>query len=151
MTRQPPIPDLDEVRFFVDEDLAGVGLGLMQLRNDVVTGSHEPVLFIPRRDEQWIPEVAKRGWVVITADRHIRTRHYEATAAIEHALLCVCLRPAGSSALRWDYVRLLAAHWEAVESMCGGEGPDWLEVKTQRTRHLDYQPGRPPRLPSIEA
>ncbi|WP_133906188.1 hypothetical protein [Actinophytocola oryzae] len=87
---------------------------------------------------------------MITADRHIRTRHYEAKAALEHALLCVCLRPAGGNASRWDYVRLLAAHWEAVELMRAGHGSDWLEVKLQRTRHLDYQPGKPPRLPHLE-
>jgi hypothetical protein len=41
-------PDLAEVRFFVDEDLSGVGLGLMRLRNDVVVGGHEPVReFVP--------------------------------------------------------------------------------------------------------
>jgi hypothetical protein len=43
------LPSLDEVRFFVDEDLAGFGLAMMQLRDDVVVGSHDPVAeLVPR-------------------------------------------------------------------------------------------------------
>ena len=73
-----PARDLARIRFFVDEDLAGVGLGLMRLRPDVVTGSHDPVTeVIPRKDEEWIPAVPERGWVAITNDRHIRTQFYE--------------------------------------------------------------------------
>ncbi|WP_414639071.1 hypothetical protein [Actinophytocola sp.] len=148
MTGRPRVPDLDKVRFFVDEDLAGVGLGLMRLRNDVVTGSHEPVKdLIPRKDEEWIPEVARRGWVVITADRHIRTRLCEASAALANQLRCACLRPPARDASRWDFVRLLAAHWDAVEQLCARTNAGWLEVKMLRTRHRDYQAGRPLRLP----
>lgn len=147
MTRGPRVPDLDEVRFFVDEDLAGVGLGLMRLRDDVVTGSHAPIKeLIPRRDEEWIPAVAQRGWVVITADRHIRTRFYEASAALDSRLRCACLR-FRRDASRWDYARLIAAHWDAIEQLCAGTDADWLEVTTRSTRHLDYKPGNPPRLP----
>jgi hypothetical protein len=144
-----PLPELSKVRFFVDEDLAGVGLGLMRLRKDVVTGSHEPVKeLISRKDETWIPQVAQRGWVVITNDRHIRTRFFEASATLDNHLRCACLRPPGRDASRWYFVRLLAAHWDAVEHLCNGTGPDWLEVKQLRTRHLGYEPGKPPRLPA---
>jgi hypothetical protein len=148
VTRRPTVPDLDKVRFFVDEDLAGVGLGLMRLRNDVVTGSHEPVKdLIPRKDAEWIPEVAQRGWVVITADRHIRTRCFEASAALTNRLRCACLRAPARDASRWDFVRLLAAHWEAVEQLCARPDANWLEIRMRRTQHRDYQAGRPPRLP----
>lgn len=147
MTRQQHGPDLDKVRFFVDEDLAGVGLGLMRLRNDVVTGSHEPIKkLVPRKDEEWIPEVAQRGWVVITNDRHIRTRFFEASAALGNQLRCACLRPSGRDASRWDFVRLLAGHWDAVEHLCHSTGPSWLEVRQLRTRRPSYEPGKPPRL-----
>lgn len=148
MTREPREPDLDKVRFFVDEDLAGLGLGLMRLRKDVVTGSHKPVAgLIPPRDEDWIRAVADRGWVAITNDRHIRTRHYEAKAALESELRCVCLRPSVRNATVWDFARVLIAHWEAVEQLCASTGPGWLEVRTPRAWRMDYQPGKPPRLP----
>ncbi|MFD2419125.1 PIN-like domain-containing protein [Amycolatopsis pigmentata] len=134
----------------MDEDLAGVGRGLMHLRNDVVIGSLDPVSdLVPRKDEERIPEVAKRGWVAITADRHIRTRFDEATPAIEHGLRCVCRKPPGRDAVRWDYVRMLASHGDAVEQLCTRIGPAWLELSRLRTRHRDYQPGQPSRLPHI--
>ncbi|WP_425466459.1 hypothetical protein [Prauserella muralis] len=96
----------------------------MRLRKDVVTGSHKPVAdLIPRKDEEWIPAVARYGWVAITNDRHIRTRFYEAAAALKSGLRCVRLRPPGRDANRWDFVRLLAAHWEAVEHLCSAQGP----------------------------
>jgi hypothetical protein len=31
------VPNLDEARFFVDEDLSGFGIALMRLRRDVAT------------------------------------------------------------------------------------------------------------------
>lgn len=145
------MPDLHKVRYFVDEDLAGVGLGVMRLRNDVVVGGHEPVReLVPRKDEDWIPVVAARGWVAITNDRHIRTRPHEATAAVVHKLSCVHLKPSGRDAVRWDFVRLLAAHWEAVEAMTTRDGPAWLAVSRNGTRHMEYQPGEPPRLPPAD-
>ena len=142
------LPDLEQVRFFVDEDLAGVGLGLMRLRHDVVVGSHKPVKdLVPSLDAEWIPVVAHQGWIAITNDRHIRTRHYEATAALECGLRCVHLRPAVRDAARWDFVRLLAMHWDAVEALCAEDGPVWLELTPRRTRRREFQPGKPPRLP----
>jgi predicted nuclease of predicted toxin-antitoxin system len=34
------------------------------------------------RDAQWLPEVGRRGWVVLTKDRHIRTRQSELIALL---------------------------------------------------------------------
>src|SRR6266702_8518039 len=60
-------PCLDDVHFFVDEDLSGLGLGLMCLRNDVVVGGMEPIReLVPRLHRDWIPVVAARRWVVIS-------------------------------------------------------------------------------------
>jgi hypothetical protein len=145
-----PEPDLDAVRFFVDEDLTGVGLGLMRLRNDVVVGGRPPIHeLVPRKDPAWIPVVAGRGWVTITCDRRIRTRFHEATPAIEHGLRCAHLAPPKRDAVRWDFVRVLAKHWDAVEALTVSEGPQWLAVTFRDTRHLPYKPGALPRLPSI--
>ncbi|MGH3817435.1 MAG: hypothetical protein ACRDRE_06665 [Pseudonocardiaceae bacterium] len=69
---------LARVRCYVDEQLVGPGLGLMALRSDIVVASHPPIAGFPRDDPDWIPEVAVQGWVVITNDKHIRTRPGEA-------------------------------------------------------------------------
>jgi hypothetical protein len=68
---RPATVDLAQVRFYVDEQLAGLGLGLMALRPDVAVASHPPIADFPRDDPDWIPEVAAQGWVVITNDKHM--------------------------------------------------------------------------------
>lgn len=142
------MPDLAAVRFFIDEDLIAVGRGLMELRDDVATARQEPIRnLVPALDPDWIPIIADRGWVAITNDKHIRTRFDEATVAIRHALRCVHLRPPKRNTNRWGYVRLIAKHWDAIEALTESEGPAWLAVTDRSTRHLSYDPGKPPRLP----
>ncbi len=73
------VSSTDEARFFVDEDLSGLGIALMRLRRDVIVGRRAPAIgVVPKDDPDWIPIVAARGWVVITNDRHmmILARHW---------------------------------------------------------------------------
>jgi len=145
--------DLARVRFYVDEDLAGLGLGLMRLRpGDLVVASHPPIdELVPRDDLDWIPAVAARGWVAITNDKHIRTGPREAVAAIEAGLRCVHLAPEQRNATRWDFACLLLRHWKPVEDLCHRPGPVWLQLDRRPTpRERPYQPGKPPRLPSAD-
>lgn len=145
---RPATGDPGRVRFYVDEDLAGVGLGLMALRSDLVVASHPPIANLPRDDLDWIPEVARRGWVVITNDKHIRTRPAEAEVALQAGLRCVHLAPPVKAASRWDFARLLLRHWEAVEALCARAGPVWLQLDRRATPwERPYQPGKPPRVP----
>ena len=120
--------DLSEVRFYVDENLAGLGLTLRKVRpfRDLVVGSHPPIQhLVPKDDPDWIPDVAGRGWVVITNDKHIRTRPFEAPRAIEVGLRCVHLDPPGAKNPRvWDFLRLVLRHWDHVEALCSRTGGD---------------------------
>lgn len=151
--RTPPPADTDPLasaRFFVDENLAGLGLALRSVHPvpDVVVASHDPIAdLMPRDDPDWIPAVASRRWVVITNDEHIRTRPTEAPKAVESRLRVAHL-DAGSPARVWDYLRLLLRHWDDVEALCEHPGPAWLrlDVKRSTPTHLSYEPGKPPRL-----
>lgn len=141
-------PSLDAARFFVDEDLSGLGIALMRLRRDVIVGRRAPAIEVaPKDDPDWIPIVAARGWVVITNDRHIRTGPVEADLANNAGLLCVCLRPTVKNATPWDFVMVLARHWPRVDELVGRKGPAWLDLRGSRARELQYQPGQSPRLP----
>lgn len=149
MRGQQSTPTLGDVQFFVDEDLSGLGLALMRLRKDVALARCSPVDdIVPKDDPDWIPIVADRGWVVITNDRHIRTRPVEADAAQDHGLRCVHLWPPGKRANRWDFMVQLIRHWPRVEQMCNVKGPRWLQLRDTKATELLYQPGKPPRLPS---
>ena len=143
--------DLSQVRFYVDENLAGLGLTLRKVRpfRDLVVGSHPPVQhLVPKDDPDWIPDVAGRDWVVVTNDKHIRTRPFEADRALEVGLRCVHLDPPGAKNPRvWDFLRLLLRHWDDVEALCGRTGPVWLQLDGRaHPWERDYQPGKPPRL-----
>lgn len=145
--------DLSKVCFYVDENLAGLGLTLRDVRpsRDLVVGSHPPIQhLVPKDDPDWIPDVAGRGWVVITNDRHIRTRPFEAGRALEVGLRCAHLDPPGTKNPRvWDFLRLLLRHWDDVEALCSRAGPVWLQLDGRaHPWERDYQPGNPPRLPS---
>lgn len=145
--------DLAGVRFYVDENLAGLGLTLRKVRphRDVVVGSHPPIEhLVPKDDPDWIPDVAGRGWVVITNDKHIRTRPFEGDRARDVGLRCAHLDPPGVKNPRvWDFLRLLLRHWDDVEGMCSRSGPVWLQLDGRaRPWEREYQPGKPVRLPA---
>jgi uncharacterized protein with PIN domain len=78
-----------EVRFYVDADLLGLARVLAGLRSDV-TYPGDPGAVVHKRlrppcpitspavkDTEWIPEVARRGWLIITRDRHIQAHRLE--------------------------------------------------------------------------
>ena len=71
-------PRAAQVRFYVDADLLGLGKILGGLRNDL-TYPGDPGAVIHQRqrapcpitspdvlDTDWIPEVATRGWLIVT-------------------------------------------------------------------------------------
>ena len=76
-----------QVRFYVDADILGLGKILGGLRNDV-TYPGDPGAVLHRRhrapcpiaspdvlDTDWIPEVAARGWLIVTRDKLDKNVH----------------------------------------------------------------------------
>src|SRR5690242_2513169 len=80
-------PRAAQVRIYVDADVLGLGKILAGLRSDV-TYPGDPGAVIHKRqrapcpitspdvlDTDWIPQVAARGWLIITRDALCRRRH----------------------------------------------------------------------------
>ena len=80
------------VRFYFDADVLGLAHVVAALRNDA-TYPGDPGAIIKRRarpacpivdpatnDDVWIPEVASRGWLIITRDTRIQRHPAEMTA-----------------------------------------------------------------------
>ena len=78
-----PRPRAAEIRFYFDADVLGVAKVIGQLRSDA-TYPGDPGAVIHKRtrpscpiadtataDHIWIPEVAERGWLIITRDSRI--------------------------------------------------------------------------------
>lgn len=80
------------VRFYFDADILGTGKVLARLWPDVTypgdTGAtvHKrarpacPITNTSTPDEEWIPEVSRRGWLIITRDSRIQEHRAEVAA-----------------------------------------------------------------------
>ena len=81
-----------QVRFYVDADILGLGKILGSLRNDV-TYPGDPGAVLHKRhrppcpiaspdvlDTDWIPDVAARGWMIVTRDSMIIQNRNEIAA-----------------------------------------------------------------------
>ena len=103
------------VHFYFDADVLGVAKVVAALRYDV-TYPGDPGATINRRvrpacpvttpavkDELWIPEVARRGWLIITRDRHIQDHPAEIAAVRDYGAKMVALSApdAGTTTPRW--------------------------------------------------
>ena len=84
-------PRAAQVRFYIDADVLGLGKLLAGLRSDV-TYPGDPGAVIHKRqrapcpiaspdvlDTDWIPQVAARGWLIITRDSMISQNRNEIT------------------------------------------------------------------------
>lgn len=60
-------------------------------RNDVVFPGHQLLPEVPRgtQDLDWMPIVARMGWIALTRDRRIRSRPAELVVYREHGLCSV--------------------------------------------------------------
>lgn len=128
--RRRPLPG---IRFYVDEDIIGLGCGLMWLRPDVATCGLAPVNDTLRRgmqDVDWIPAMAKLGLVAITNNDKIRTNPVEAQVALRCGARIIGLAGKVAQRTTWDRAMLLVRHWQAIENFMDThpEGPWWLAV-----------------------
>lgn len=143
----PPEPrprPLNSIRFYVDEDILGIGYAAMWLRPDVITcGVGQVAADLPRQipDVDWIPRVTARGWVAITGNRRIRTNPVEAGIAVGCGARIICFAGSAGNRTSWEKTGLLIRHWAAIESMIEHEpvGPWWLAVNASGVEPQAYR------------
>lgn len=78
--------------YFTDENALGLGKLLRRAgRDDVLYPGHEGLPEVPlgTLDLDWMPLVGRRGLIVLTRDRRIRTRPAELAAYLEHGIRSV--------------------------------------------------------------
>ena len=122
------------VRFYFDADVLGLAKVIVKLRPDstypgdpggVVHKRLRPACAITSAsvlDRDWIPEVARRRWLIISRDRHIRDHRAEISAVREHGAKMVTL--AGEHARgTWDQLEVLMCQWRAIERVADEPGP----------------------------
>jgi hypothetical protein len=125
------------VRFYVDADILSVAKLLVQVRADVTfpgdPGAARGIDGFPRpacpfnpgeKDDVWIPAVATQGWVVITRDRHIRSRPAERKAVKDSAARIITL-DARRKLNTWDAPEIVVTQWRKIEELTELPGP-WV-------------------------
>jgi PIN like domain len=134
-----------QVRFYVDADIRGLGLILGGLRNDltfpadpgaVVHKRERPPCPITRTDvldEEWIPLVAARGWLIISRDSKIMENQNEITAVREHRGKMVALNQQHART-KWGQLEVFMTRWRDIEPLTAEPGPFiWRASRTAMT------------------
>lgn len=133
------------VRFYVDADILGLGKLIASLRNDV-TYPGDPGAEIHKRqrppcpitspdvlDPDWIPEVARRGWLIVTRDSAIITNRNEIAAVREHRAKMVALNQQDAGT-KWGQLEVIMTRWRDIENLVTEPGPFiWRASRTAMT------------------
>lgn len=130
MTRVRPA----EVRFYFDADVLGLAKVVASLRGDV-TYPGDPGATVHKRtrpacpiadsavpDREWIPAVAKLGWLIVTRDSRIQDHRAEVSAVRENSAKMVAL--SGRDARNtWQQLEVLIRQWRGIEQLADQQGP----------------------------
>ena len=122
------------VRFYFDADILGLGKTLARLRPDMTypgdpgdpiqkrARSACPITKTSTPDEDWIPEVARRGWLIITRDSRIQEHRAEVAAVRDNGARMIALasRDAGGT---WAQLEVFLTQWRRIEATLDEPGP----------------------------
>jgi hypothetical protein len=122
------------VRFYFDADVLGLAKVIASLRADA-TYPGDPGATIHRRarpacpittpatsDSEWIPDVAKRGWLIVTRDNRIQERRAEVAAVRENDARLVALSGREATGV-WAQLEILMSQWRRIEALLDVPAP----------------------------
>lgn len=131
-----------EVRFYFDADVLGLAKVVAGLRSDstypggpgaVVHKRQRPVSPITNSatpDVEWIPEVARRGWLIITRDSRIQDHRAEIEAVRSASARMVALAGREATGV-WSQLEVLMSQWRAIEACLDAPAPAvWSATRT---------------------
>lgn len=129
-----------EPAYFTDENTLGLGKLLRRSgREDVLYPGHEelPQVELGTPDLEWMPIVGARRLIVVTRDRHIRSRPAELAAYLEHGICSVWIGAKRDLGPR-DQLELFLAHEARLrrEAIKQGRGPWALALSSGGVRPL---------------
>jgi PIN like domain len=136
---------MGEIRFYIDADVLGLAKLLVQVRPDVTfpgdpgglgcDGLLRPPC--PTKpgdlDPDWIPKVAKAGWVIITRDRRMLHKPAEKQAILDSKARVVRF-DARHELTKWLQLEIVITQWRRIEELSELPGP-WI-YRASRTAPL---------------
>jgi len=138
------------VRFYFDADVLGLAKILAALRPDI-TYPGDPGGVVHRRwrpacpiasaatdDTVWIPETARRGWLIITRDSRIQHHRAEIEAVRTSGARMITLASEQARGT-WDQLELLMSQWRAIERRLEEPGPFIYTATRTTLRPIDLK------------
>lgn len=136
-----------QVRFYFDEDIQRLAHTIARLRHDctypgdpgaIIHKRARPACPIERgtRDTEWVPFVARQGWLIISRDFNIRETPAERHAVRETGAKMVALS-GKDAANTWGQLEVLMKHWRRIEELAGESGPFIYVASRSRLKLLD--------------
>ena len=131
--------------YFTDENALGLGKLLRRGgRDDVVYPGHAELPEVPlgTLDLDWMPVVAARGLIVLTRDKHIRTRPAELRVYLEHGIRSVWVGAKQDIGPK-DQAEIFLKHESRLrrEIVKRGQGPWALAMTATGVRPLNLRQG----------
>ena len=87
-------------------------------------------------DEWWIADIAKRGMAILTQDRAILQHGAERQAIIDSQATVIAFGNAHYST--WDKLRCVLNHWDAIDALLRGTGPQAVTLLLTDVRHEEF-------------
>lgn len=127
------------VRYYFDADILGLAKKVSQLRPDVTFPGdpggdvHKkrrgpcPIADTATADRVWIPDVALKGWIIITRDKKIRARVAERQAVVEYEARIFTIASKGNLS-DWEKLEILMTRWRDIETLGSQKGPFIYDV-----------------------
>ena len=127
--------------------MLGLAKLLVQIRNDVTyPGDPGGVVHKRRRaacsitpatlDVDWLPQVATRGWLIVTRDRNIQDHHAEIGAVRDQSARMVTLHGPEARGT-WEQLEIFMSRWRDIERCLDMPGPFIYTVTRTTFRPVD--------------
>lgn len=137
------------VRFYLDADVLGLARLICQERSDCTYPGDPGIVIRKRRrepcpvtspgakDPDWIPVVARLGWLIITRDRHINERLGELQVVRDHGAKIVNLAGTDAGTI-WKQLEIVVTRWREIELLADEAGPFICSLsRTGRIQPID--------------
>lgn len=136
------------VQYYFDADIMGLAKVVAGLRSDVTYPGDpggvvrkrqrppSPITDPSIKDSVWIPEVTRRGWLVVTRDSKIQDHRAEIAAVRDSGARMVALNGAEATGV-WDQLEVLMSRWRSIEALITEPGPFIYVATRTRLRAVD--------------
>ena len=125
------------MKCFFDENLSkNLALGLRGFGEDAI---HLTEVFTSGTpDEEWLPYVGNKGYILFTKDQRIRRRPLEKALIMEYKVGAFYLM--GKTMSRWNYIRQIVRAWDKIEKLVEKEYPPFAyQVSLHGTKIIKIQ------------